>query len=293
MPSSACCHLRDLPSFPTRRSSDLDLQSGRRQQNELRPRPPSALLHDVDGRRRLTARCHLRRDRRLLLQHHQGSLPHPRLPRHRPARSEEHTSELQSQSNIVCRLLLAATSETYPLSLHDALPISIYSQGGVSKTNYGRDHHPRCFTMWMAGGGSRPGAIYGETDDFSYNIIKDPCHIHDFHATVLQDRKSTRLNSSHSQISYAVFCLLPPPRPTLFPYTTLFRSRFTVRAASAKRTTAATTIRAASRCGWPAAAHGPVPSTARPTTSPTTSSRIPATSTTSTPPSCKIGRAHV
>jgi Protein of unknown function (DUF1501) len=62
---------------------------------------------------------------------------------------------------------------------------TIYSQGGVSKTNYGRDHHPRCFTMWMAGGGSRPGAIYGETDDFSYNIIKDPCHIHDFHATVL------------------------------------------------------------------------------------------------------------
>jgi hypothetical protein len=62
---------------------------------------------------------------------------------------------------------------------------TIYSQGGVSKTNYGRDHHPRCFTMWMAGGGSRPGTIYGETDDFSYNIVKDPVHIHDFHATVL------------------------------------------------------------------------------------------------------------
>ena len=63
---------------------------------------------------------------------------------------------------------------------------TIYSQGGLSKTNYGRDHHPRCFTMWMCGGGTRPGAIYGETDDFSYNIIKDPCHIHDFHATVLK-----------------------------------------------------------------------------------------------------------
>jgi hypothetical protein len=62
---------------------------------------------------------------------------------------------------------------------------TIYSQGGLSKQNYGRDHHPRCFTMWMAGGGARPGAIYGETDDFSYNIIKDPVHIHDFHATVL------------------------------------------------------------------------------------------------------------
>jgi hypothetical protein len=63
---------------------------------------------------------------------------------------------------------------------------TIYSQGGLSKENYGRDHHPRCFTMWMAGGGARPGQVYGETDDFSYNIVKDPVHIRDFHATVLQ-----------------------------------------------------------------------------------------------------------
>ena len=63
---------------------------------------------------------------------------------------------------------------------------TIYSQGGLSKENYGRDHHPRCFTMWMAGGGSKAGAVYGETDDFSYNIIKDPVHIRDFHATILK-----------------------------------------------------------------------------------------------------------
>ncbi len=63
---------------------------------------------------------------------------------------------------------------------------TIYSQGGLSHENYGRDHHPRCFTMWMAGGGSKPGSVYGETDDFSYNIVKDPVHIRDFHATVLQ-----------------------------------------------------------------------------------------------------------
>ncbi|HYT92990.1 MAG TPA: DUF1501 domain-containing protein, partial [Gemmataceae bacterium] len=62
---------------------------------------------------------------------------------------------------------------------------TIYSQGGLTRQNYGRDHHPRCFTMWLAGGGSRPGTIYGETDDFSYNIVKDPVHIRDFHATVL------------------------------------------------------------------------------------------------------------
>ncbi len=63
---------------------------------------------------------------------------------------------------------------------------TIYSQGGLSKENYGRDHHPRCFTMWMAGGGSKGGKIYGETDDFSYNIVQDPVHIRDFHATVMQ-----------------------------------------------------------------------------------------------------------
>ena len=62
---------------------------------------------------------------------------------------------------------------------------TIYSQGGLSKDNYGRDHHPRCFTMWMAGGGIKGGEVYGETDDFSYNIVKDPVHIRDFHATIL------------------------------------------------------------------------------------------------------------
>ncbi|MBC7851855.1 MAG: DUF1501 domain-containing protein, partial [Pirellulaceae bacterium] len=62
---------------------------------------------------------------------------------------------------------------------------TVYSQGTLTKDNYGRDHHPRCYTMWMAGGGSRPGQIFGETDDFSYNIVKDPVHIHDFHATIL------------------------------------------------------------------------------------------------------------
>jgi hypothetical protein len=74
---------------------------------------------------------------------------------------------------------------------------TIYSQGGLTKDNYGRDHHPRCFTMWMAGGGSRPGAIYGETDDFSYNITQDPVHIRDFHATVL-----SLLGFDHKKFSY-------------------------------------------------------------------------------------------
>lgn len=59
-----------------------------------------------------------------------------------------------------------------------------YCQGDITPDNYGRDHHPRCFTVWMAGGGVKPG-VYGDTDDFGYNIIKNPVHVHDFHATIL------------------------------------------------------------------------------------------------------------
>ena len=60
-----------------------------------------------------------------------------------------------------------------------------YSQGKLTQDNYGRDHHPRCFSIWMAGGGIKPGIVYGETDELGYNIIKDPVHVHDFQATVL------------------------------------------------------------------------------------------------------------
>ncbi len=62
---------------------------------------------------------------------------------------------------------------------------TIYCQGALSKENYGRDHHPRCFTIWMAGGGVRGGVVHGETDEFSYNIVRDPVHIHDLNATIL------------------------------------------------------------------------------------------------------------
>lgn len=62
---------------------------------------------------------------------------------------------------------------------------TVYSQGALTADNYGRDHHPRCFTRWMAGGGIRPGVVHGETDDFCYNIVKDPVHIHDLNATAL------------------------------------------------------------------------------------------------------------
>ncbi len=62
---------------------------------------------------------------------------------------------------------------------------TVYSQGGITKEDYGRDHHPRCFTTWMAGGGTKPGITFGETDDFSYNVVKDSVPVRDFNATIL------------------------------------------------------------------------------------------------------------
>ena len=62
---------------------------------------------------------------------------------------------------------------------------TVYCQGKLTRDNYGRDHHPKCFPLWMAGAGIKPGVVYGETDDFSYNVVADPVHIHDLNATIL------------------------------------------------------------------------------------------------------------
>ena len=62
---------------------------------------------------------------------------------------------------------------------------TVYCQGKLMETNYGRDHHPRCFTVWMAGGGIKGGITHGETDDYSYNVVADPVHVHDIQATIL------------------------------------------------------------------------------------------------------------
>ncbi|MEO8129817.1 MAG: DUF1501 domain-containing protein [Bryobacteraceae bacterium] len=63
---------------------------------------------------------------------------------------------------------------------------TVYCQGKLTESNYGRDHHPRCFTMWTAGGGIKRGQVLGETDDYSYNIVSDPVHVHDLQATILR-----------------------------------------------------------------------------------------------------------
>ena len=72
-----------------------------------------------------------------------------------------------------------------------------YSQGTLTETDYGRDHHPRCFTLWMAGGGIKPGFSYGSTDEFGYNIVENGVHVHDFHATLLH-----LLGIDHERLTY-------------------------------------------------------------------------------------------
>src|SRR5579872_3899841 len=74
---------------------------------------------------------------------------------------------------------------------------TVYCQGRLTKDDYGRDHHPRCFTMWMAGGGIKPGITLGETDDYCYNITKDPVHVYDLQATILHC-----LGIDHKRLTY-------------------------------------------------------------------------------------------
>ncbi|MYC65132.1 MAG: DUF1501 domain-containing protein [Acidobacteriia bacterium] len=74
---------------------------------------------------------------------------------------------------------------------------TVYCQGKLSETNYGRDHHPRCFTMWMAGGGVKPGTTHGQTDDYCYNVVEDPVHVYDLQATALHC-----LGVDHKQLTF-------------------------------------------------------------------------------------------
>jgi hypothetical protein len=72
-----------------------------------------------------------------------------------------------------------------------------YSQGAITKDSFGRDHHPRCFSVWMAGGGTKPGFVYGKTDDFAYNLVDEGVHVHDWHATILH-----LLGINHERLTY-------------------------------------------------------------------------------------------
>ncbi|MSR69628.1 MAG: DUF1501 domain-containing protein [Phycisphaerales bacterium] len=114
-------------------------------------------------------------------------------------------SELRAQCNAVDQPQAALVKDLKRLGLLDETLVlwagefgrTVYSQGVLSRENYGRDHHPRCFSVWMAGGGVKPGISYGKTDDFSYNIVENPVEVHDLHATMLH-----LLGIDHHKLTY-------------------------------------------------------------------------------------------
>ena len=130
----------------------------------------------------LLARRLAERDVRFIQLFHRGWDQHTRLP-----------SGIRNQARDVDQPQAALVQDLKERGLLDDTLVvwggefgrSVYCQGRFTEEVYGRDHHPRCFTMWMAGGGVKPGVTIGETDDFSYNIVKDPVHVHDLHATIL------------------------------------------------------------------------------------------------------------
>lgn len=130
----------------------------------------------------LMARRLLERDVKFVQLYHQGWDQHNYLPggiRHQSQNTDQATAALVK--DLKQRGMLEDTLVIWG----GEFGRTVYSQGKLSANTYGRDHHPRCFTMWMAGAGVKPGITYGETDDFGYNIVKDPVHVHDFQATLL------------------------------------------------------------------------------------------------------------
>ena len=142
----------------------------------------------------LLARRMAERDVRFIQLYHLGWDQHSDLPR-----------EIESQCRDTDQASAALVTDLKRRGLlEDTLVVwggefgrTNYSQGKLTTTNYGRDHHPRCFTIWMAGAGVKAGISYGETDEFGYNIVKDPVHVHDFQATLMH-----LMGINHEQLTY-------------------------------------------------------------------------------------------
>jgi hypothetical protein len=142
----------------------------------------------------LLARRLAERDVRFIQLYHPGWDHHGNLP-----------AGLRRQSKDVDRACYALITDLKQRGLLDDTLVvwggefgrTNYSQGKLTATDYGRDHHPRCFTGWMAGGGIKPGISYGATDDFGYNVTENPVHVHDLQATILH-----QLGVEHERLTY-------------------------------------------------------------------------------------------
>lgn len=130
----------------------------------------------------LLARRLVEKDVRFVQLYHMGWDQHDNLPSH----IEKQAKDIdQATAALIMDLKQRGLLEDTLVVWGGEFGRTNYSQGTLTKTNYGRDHHPKCFTMFMAGGGVKPGFTYGETDEFGYNITKDPVHVHDMQATMM------------------------------------------------------------------------------------------------------------
>lgn len=155
---------------------------------------PEAREPGTFARHCLLARRMAERGVRFIQLYHRGWDQHYNLP-----------SDLRLQCRDVDRPVAALIRDLKQRGLLDETLVvwggefgrTTYSQGIPEPANYGRDHHGRCFTMWLAGGGIRPGIVHGQTDDFCYNIVRDPVHVHDLNATLLH-----QLGLDHTRLTY-------------------------------------------------------------------------------------------
>ena len=169
---------------------------------DLSDEPESTFkLYGADARTRgtyaancLLARRLAERGVRFIQLYHMGWDQHNSLPKQLPGQCKDTD---QASAALISDLKQRGMLDDTLVIWGGEFGRTIYSQGALTETNYGRDHHPRNFTMFMAGGGVKPGMVYGETDEFSYNIVKDPVHVHDLQATILH-----QLGMDHEKLTF-------------------------------------------------------------------------------------------
>ena len=142
----------------------------------------------------LLARRLAERDVRFVQVFHRGWDMHTQLPRRIQVQAKDVD---QPQAALVMDLKERGMLDDTLVIWGGEFGRTIFCQGRLTEETYGRDHHPRAFTIWMAGGGVKPGVSYGETDDFAFNVVRDPVHIHDLHATMLH-----LLGIDHTRLTY-------------------------------------------------------------------------------------------
>ena len=142
----------------------------------------------------LLARRLAERDVRFIQLYHQGWDQHGGLPNGIRRQCQETD---QASAALVADLKQRGMLEDTLVIWGGEFGRTSYCQGKLTPTDYGRDHHPRCFTIWLAGGGIKPGITYGETDPYSYNIAQNPVHVYDFQATLLH-----LLGIDHEQLTF-------------------------------------------------------------------------------------------